>query len=151
MRARSLALLSHKWSAFGYLLNRLLYRLTVAQYCAMESSTQDSDPQRSALQQRAIEEAKLAYSRLPHGDAVFRQCLEGKETLVEDLNIVEQKRQSQKKKKSTKFLSKLQKYSTWLQNISAVVDVAVQTQAGFGCPLWAPIKFILKVNTPLQR
>lgn len=70
---------------------------------------------------------------------------------MEDLNIVEQKRQSQKKKKSTKFLSKLQKYSTWLQNISAVVDVAVQTQAGFGCPLWAPIKFILKVNTPLQR
>lgn len=69
---------------------------------------------------------------------------------MEVLNTVEQKRQSQKKKKSTKFLSKLQKYTTWLQNMSAVVDVAVQTQAGVGCPLWAPIKFILKVNIPLH-
>ncbi|KAF6226640.1 hypothetical protein HO173_012470 [Letharia columbiana] len=30
--------------------------------------------------------------------------------------------------------------------MSAVVDIAVQTQAGFGCPLWAPIKFILKIS-----
>ncbi len=52
---------------------------------------------------------------------------------------------------SIRFLSKLEKYTTWLQNMSAVVDVAVQTQAGFGCPLWAPIKFILKVNVPLRR
>ena len=69
---------------------------------------------------------------------------------MEVLNIVEQKRQHQQKKKSTRLLLKLQKYTTWLQNISAVVDVAVQTQAGFGCPLWAPIKFILKVNISVE-
>lgn len=120
--------------------------VTVAQYRAMESPAQDEDPQRSVLQQRAIEEARLAYSHLPHGDAVFRQCVEGKETLLEVLSTVEQKCQSQKKKKSTRFLSKLQKYTTWLQNMSAVVDIVVQTQAGFGCPLWAPIKFILKIS-----
>ena len=106
---------------------------------------------RPALQQRAIEKAKLAYSSLPHGDAIFQQCVEGKETLAEVLSTVEQKWQSHRKKKSTKLLSKLQKYTTWLQNISAVVEVAVQTQAGVGCPLWAPIKFILKVNKSLQR
>lgn len=117
----------------------------------MDSPTQHQDPQQSALQQQAIEEAKAAYSRLPHGDTIFRQCVEGKETLLEVLSSVEQKWRSQKNKKSTRFLSKMQKYTTWLQNMSAVVDIAVQTQAGFGCPLWAPIKFILKVRLPLRR
>ena len=30
--------------------------------------------------------------------------------------------------------------------MSDAVDVVVQTQAGIGCPLWAPIKFVLKVG-----
>ena len=72
--------------------------------------------------------------------------MEGKETLAEVLSVVEQRWQSHKKKKSNKLLSKLQKYTTWLQNMSAVVDVAVQTLAGFACPLWAPIKFVLQVS-----
>ena len=80
---------------------------------------------------------------------MFRQCVEGKETLGEVLNTVERKCQSHKKKKSTKFLEKLQKHTTWLQNISVVVDIAVQTQAGIGCPLWAPIRFVLKVRLSL--
>ena len=68
--------------------------------------------------------------------------------MLEVVKTVERKWQSQKRKKSTKFLAKLERYTTWLQNMSAVVDVAVQTQAGFGCPLWAPIKFVLKVDMP---
>ena len=98
------------------------------------------------LQKQAIEEAKSIYSRLPHGNSLLRQSLEGKETLAEVLKVVEQKCQAHKRKKSTKYLAKLQKHTTWLQNISGVVDVAVQSQAGIGCPLWAPVKFVLKVH-----
>jgi hypothetical protein len=30
--------------------------------------------------------------------------------------------------------------------MSDAIDIVVQTQAGVGCPLWAPIKFVLKVR-----
>lgn len=52
-----------------------------------------------------------------------------------------------KRKKTTRFLNQLQRYTQWLQNFSQVVDVVVQTQAGVGCPIWAPIKFVLQVCT----
>ena len=65
------------------------------------------------------------------------------------LSAIEQKCQSYKKRKSTKFLEKVQKHTAWLQNISEAVDIAVQTQAGIGCPLWAPIKLVLKVSLSL--
>ena len=101
---------------------------------------------RLALQKQAIENAKLTYSRLPHGHAELRSALEGKETLAEVIGIAEQKCRSDRKRKSIKFLNQMQKHTAWLQNMSGVVDVAVQTQAGIACPLWAPIKFILKVD-----
>ena len=77
------------------------------------------------------------------------QCVKDKETLVEVLSTIEQKCQSHQKKKSSKFLEKLQKHTTLLRNISDAVDIAVQTQAGIGCPLWAPIKLVLKVDPSL--
>ncbi|KAM0805845.1 hypothetical protein BDR22DRAFT_188133 [Usnea florida] len=117
----------------------------------MDGHTQDEIPQQLSLQQQAIDEAKLAYSRLPHDHAIFRQCVEGKQTLAEVLGVVEQRRQSHKKKRSNNLISRLQKYTTWLQNMSAVVDVAVQTQAGFACPLWAPIKFVLQVSNDYSK
>ena len=70
--------------------------------------------------------------------------------LAEVLNMVERRCQSSQKKKSAKFLENLQKHTAWLQNIGDVVDVAVQTQAVIGCPVWAPIKLILKVNLSLR-
>lgn len=73
------------------------------------------------------------------------QCVAGKDTLADILSAVDQTHRSHQGKISTKFLEKLHKHTAWLQNISAVVDVAVQTQAGIACPLWAPIKFVLKV------
>ena len=100
----------------------------------------------SALQKQAIEAAKSAYARLPHGDKIFQQCVQGRETLAECLNTVEHKYHIHKKKRSTRFMAKLEKYTAWLRNISSVIDVAIQTQAGIGCPLWAPIKFVLKVR-----
>ncbi|KAL9102265.1 MAG: hypothetical protein Q9163_002575, partial [Psora crenata] len=117
----------------------------------MASSIGAQEPQQSELQKQAIENAKTAYSRLPHGDAVFQQCVEGKETLADVLTAVEQRCQSHRNKKSTRFLDKLEKYTSWLHNISGVVDVAVQTQAGIACPLWAPIKLVLKVSNDHSR
>lgn len=70
--------------------------------------------------------------------------------MAELLTKVEKERQLHDKRKSIKILGKLQQYTTWLQNIERVVDVAVQTQAGIACPLWAPIKLVLKVYVPLR-
>ena len=73
------------------------------------------------------------------------------ETLVEVVESVLQKCQSHRKKKSSRFLQKFQSYTLWLQNMGSVVDVAVQAQAGIGCPVWAPIKLVLKVGVYRSR
>ncbi|MCJ1228862.1 hypothetical protein MMC12_005525 [Toensbergia leucococca] len=82
---------------------------------------------KSEFQSPAIEEAKAAYSRLPHGHAIFCQYADKRETLTEVLTTLEQKCQCQKRKTSTKFLEKVQRYSTWLQNTSGAVYIVVQT------------------------
>ena len=49
------------------------------------------------------------------------------------------------RKKSSAVAQKFEKYTMWLQNFSGVIDVVAQTQAGIGCPVWAPVKFVLQV------
>lgn len=44
------------------------------------------------------------------------------------------------------MLDAFQRYTAWLRNFSSVVDVVVQTEAGVGCPVWAPIKFVLQIS-----
>ena len=104
---------------------------------------------RSTLQREAIANAQSANSRLPHNDSIFQQCVQGKETLAEVLHTVGQQLQTHKRKKSSRFLEKLQKHTVWLQNMSSAVDIVVQTHAGVACPVWAPVKFILKVRSYL--
>lgn len=50
------------------------------------------------------------------------------------------------KKKSTKLVERFERYTLWIQGMGSIIDVAVQTQAGIACPVWAPIKFILQVS-----
>lgn len=95
-----------------------------------------------------MEKAKVAFSRLPNGDHLFQQCINSPLSIVE---AVEKTQQSQKERKSTKILEGLQKHTSWLQNLSSVVDVAVQTQAGVACPIWAPLKFVLLVVNQNSR
>ncbi|KAI9856968.1 MAG: hypothetical protein M1813_008684 [Trichoglossum hirsutum] len=102
--------------------------------------------QQSSLQKEAIENARLVFSRLPSGDATFRQCIDQADTILDVVKTVTQKCQSHRRKKLTRLLEGFQRYSLWLQNMSGVVDVVVQTQAGIGCPVWAPIKFVLQVS-----
>lgn len=102
---------------------------------------------RSTLQKQAIERAHAAFSRLPRGDAIFQQCITSDESVVDVVKTIKEDYQSYKIKKSTQLLERFQKHTLWLQNISGVVDVAVQTQASIACPVWAPIKFVLKVRS----
>lgn len=104
----------------------------------MESTT--------SLQRQAIESARSAFARLPNGDAVFRQCISQESTLAEIVKTIAQKYQSHCNKRSSRLLQKLQQSTLWLHNFSGVVDVAVQTHASIGCPLWAPVKFVLQVR-----
>lgn len=101
---------------------------------------------RSSLQKQAIERAREAFSRLPNGNEIFQKCITNEETIVDVVQTTVQKHQFYKSKRSSRLLERFQKYTLWLQNISAAVDVAVQAQASIACPIWAPIKFVLKVS-----
>lgn len=99
----------------------------------------------TSLQRQAIENARLAFARLPKGDVVFRQCISQEDTVAEIVKMIIQSYQSHSDKNSIRLLQRFQQYTLWLQNFSGVVDVVVQTHAGIGCPLWAPVKFVLQV------
>ncbi|OCL06718.1 hypothetical protein AOQ84DRAFT_410315, partial [Glonium stellatum] len=99
-----------------------------------------------SLQQQAIRKARAAYARFPNGDALFQQCIAQQDTVGEIMKSIKQKYDSNQEEKLNRILNKFQDYTAWLRNISGVVDIVVQTQAGIGCPLWAPIKFVLQIS-----
>ncbi|KAF7503591.1 hypothetical protein GJ744_003574 [Endocarpon pusillum] len=109
-------------------------------------SSPSFSPPSTSLQRQAIENARAAFARLPNGDVVFRQCINQKDTVAEIMKMTTERYRSHRDKRSSRLLQGFQHYTLWLQNISGVVDVAVQTQAGIGCPLWAPVKFVLQVS-----
>jgi ferritin len=97
------------------------------------------------LQKQAIENARAAFSRLPSKDAFFQQCIDEADSIPEVVRSLAQSYRAPKDEKSTQLLQTFQLYKLWLHDVSEVVDIAVQTQAGIRCPLWAPINFVLKV------
>jgi hypothetical protein len=99
----------------------------------------------STLQQQAVENARSAFLCLPKGDALFEKCIAQPDTLPEVIKMMSQNYRSFKNRRTTRLLEQLQRNTLWLQNFSGVVDVVVQTQAGIGCPLWAPLKLVLLV------
>ena len=114
-----------------------------ASRCSSSSFTQNS----TLLQRQAIENARSAFARLPNGDEAFRRCVSQEDTVAEIVKKITQSYQSHRDKRSVRLLQRLQQHTLWLQNFSGVVDVAVQTHAGIGCPLWAPVKFVLQVRS----
>jgi len=78
---------------------------------------------------------------------VFQDCVQNQDTIVNVVEAVTLKYTMYKRKRSTRILERFQKYTVWLQNMSSAIDIAVQTQAGIACPVWTPIKFVLRVNT----
>jgi hypothetical protein len=97
------------------------------------------------LGEQAIKNAQLVFEKLPNGDALFQKCISsdnGVETLAKEL----ESRCAAHNKRRPKLLRQFEKSSAWLRNFSTVVDIVVQTEAGIGCPIWAPIKLILMVK-----
>jgi hypothetical protein len=82
---------------------------------------------------------------MPNDNALFQQCINQAESIPDVIKSVISASSSYKKRKSTRLLQKFEQHTQFLQNASDIVDIVVQTQAGIGCPLWAPIKFVLKV------
>ncbi|PMD64205.1 uncharacterized protein K444DRAFT_506864, partial [Hyaloscypha bicolor E] len=99
-----------------------------------------------SLQKQAIEKARSSFSRLPTEDVIFQQCINQADTIPDVVKSVIQTSHSYKSRRSTGLLRKFEQHTQFLQNVSDIVDIVVQTQAGIGCPLWAPIKFVLKVS-----
>jgi hypothetical protein len=96
------------------------------------------------LQKQAIEKARSSFSRLPTEDAIFQQCINQADSIPDVVKSVIQTSHSYKRRQSAGLLRKFEQHTQFLQNASDIVDIVVQTQAGIGCPLWAPIKFVLK-------
>jgi len=134
------------------LLQVLIFRHIMASSSTMVSTNASgANPHLAApdgsnlLLKQAVDKARAVYSLLSNGDAIFQQCITQDESISDILESVTRNHRSYKEKRSTKFLDAFQKHTLFLQNMSDVIDVVVQTEAGIGCPLWAPIKFILKV------
>ncbi|KAF8246217.1 hypothetical protein K440DRAFT_553948 [Wilcoxina mikolae CBS 423.85] len=103
---------------------------------------------RVSLQEQAIANARSAVSRLPPD---FQACINQAQTIPEVVEATAQKYHIFKRKRLTRILEKFHQYTLWLQSISAAVDIVVQINTGIGCPLWAPIKFVLIVSNDHAR
>ena len=100
----------------------------------------------SALQKQAIDNARAAFSQLPHGDQVFQECVNQAQTIPEVIESLSRQHRRYKRKRFTRLFEKFQRRTLWLQHMASAVDVVVQVNAGIGCPLWAPIKYVLLVR-----
>jgi hypothetical protein len=99
----------------------------------------------SESQKQAIDKAKAAFAKLPGGDRLFQQCVNDQGTVLEVVEALHKQCAIHKRKKFTRILESFRRYTSWMNSISGSVNVAVQPSLGIACPLWAPIKFILKV------
>jgi hypothetical protein len=111
------------------------------------SATLVQAPQNSVSQKQAVDNAKAAFARLPGGEALFKQCIDSKEPVHEVLESLYKQCGVHKRKKFTKLLTGFQRYTSWMNSIAGSIDVAVQASSGIACPVWAPIKFVLKVQS----
>jgi hypothetical protein len=100
----------------------------------------------SVAQKQAVDNAKATFARLPGGEAIFQQCIDSKEPVHEIVESLYKKCGVHKRKKFTRLLTGFQRYTSWMNSIASSIDVAVQASSGIACPVWAPIKFILKVK-----
>ena len=104
-----------------------------------------------SLRVTAAQSCQLAFSRFPQGDALFQQCLNSADPVADIVQSLSRQSLSHRNKKSERLLHHFQRYTQWLQNFSGVVDVLVQTQAGIGCPVWAPLKFVLQATESYMK
>jgi len=97
-----------------------------------------------SVQQQAIKRAKVSFKKLPDENPVFQQYAGSKDGVKELVDTLAANYSAHDKRRS-RIIDKFQRYSAFLQNFGDVIDIAVQTQAGIACPVWAPVKFVLNV------
>jgi hypothetical protein len=136
------SILRSKASTTSHLLHARLVADSVLFSMSMNLASATSG---SNCQKEAIDNARASYAKLPRGNALFDQCISNHETVHDVLYSLCQQSGAHKRKKSTKVLERFQNCASWMMSISRSIDVAVQTSSGIACPLWAPIKFVLKV------
>ncbi|ORY10120.1 hypothetical protein BCR34DRAFT_355975 [Clohesyomyces aquaticus] len=94
----------------------------------------------------AVEDAKAAFAKLPHGSPLFQQCISDQITIDTVLETLKEKASMYRRRKCTNILERFYRYTSWMTNISRSIDVAVNASAGIACPVWAPIKFVLMIS-----
>lgn len=109
----------------------------------------DIQRNRNGLQDEAINRAKAAYAKLPNGNEILSRCRASSNPIDELVKQLEEKHQQRKSKKLSRLLHCFYRNTAVLHNYSKIIDVVVQTEAGLGCPIWAPVKFILEVRRQL--
>jgi hypothetical protein len=112
---------------------------------SLSSSTAPQVQQTATLQQQAVERAKSAFGTLKGEDVLYAQILLQGDSVSEIVKVLKQKYDCQRKKRRF-IVEKFEQYTQWLQNFAGVIDIAVQTQAGIVCPVWAPIRAVLQVH-----
>ena len=103
------------------------------------------EPGNLSLQQQAVQRVRSTFGELKKGDALFAQAQDQQDAVSEILKVVKEKYDRRRSKRRA-LVEKFERYIQWLQNFSEIVDTLAQTQAGIGCPVWAPIKVILQVS-----
>jgi hypothetical protein len=104
-----------------------------------------------ALQREASARAKAVFSKLPHDNDLFQQCMGNQVTIDTVLATLRSKAAAHKRKKTTSCLDSFHRYTSWMLNISGPIDVAVNASSGIACPVWASLKFVLMVRYTEER
>lgn len=103
------------------------------------------------LDRQAIDRAAAAFAQLRGGSQLFQECVADTDTIEKLIQSIKDGERRSRKKASSRLLAIFQRHTAGLRNLSSAIDVAVQTQAEITCPVWAPIKFFLMVNTAATR
>lgn len=100
----------------------------------------------SGLDRQAIERAGSVFAQLRGGSQLFQECVDKADTISQLIKSIEERYERRRNKTSSRLLEHFRKQAAWLQNLSNIIDIAVQAQAEILCPIWAPIRFLLQVG-----
>jgi hypothetical protein len=103
----------------------------------------------ASLQLQSVQKAKDALLAQTNGSLIFQQCLESDEPIPSLVQTLIKSHEQHAAKTSTRLIGKFQTHTLWLQNMAVAIDVAANACPGFICPVWAPLRYILKVDPPL--
>jgi hypothetical protein len=124
-------------------------RLRSKPACSTWLSLTERTYRSTSLQLQAVQNAKNALLAQTNGSLLFQQCLESHEPIPSLVQTLIASHEQHAVKKSIRLIVKFQTHTIWLQNMAVAIDVAANASPGFICPVWAPLRYILKVDSPL--